>query len=106
MRASLALLLSLLAVGSSSATQPDVQRADALQYLLVQDCGSCHGLSLKGGLGPSLEAQALAGKPRELLIRTILEGRPGTAMPPWRGFLTQEEAAWLVDRLRSGEVRR
>jgi cytochrome c55X len=32
----------------------------------------------------------------------VLYGRPGTAMPPWNGLLTREEAAWLIDRLRDG----
>jgi cytochrome c55X len=32
----------------------------------------------------------------------ILDGIPGTPMPPWRSELTPAEAAWLVDRLRRG----
>ena len=105
MRASLPLLLSLLAVGHTpAAAPPNAGRADALRQLLVQDCGSCHGLTLKGGLGPPLRSQDLAGKSREMLVHTVLEGRPGTAMPPWRPFLSPTEAEWLVDLLISGEV--
>jgi cytochrome c55X len=33
---------------------------------------------------------------------TILFGRPGTAMPPWKNFLNEEEAAWIVQNLQKG----
>ena len=77
------------------------RRAELVQ-LLRHDCGSCHGLTLKGGLGPPLTSSALAGKPPEWLRATILDGRPGTPMPPWRPFLTEQEAGWLVDSLIRG----
>lgn len=78
------------------------QRQAELRNLLVQDCGSCHGLRLLGGLGPPLTREALQGKPDEFLAVTILYGRPGTPMPPWRPFLSDQEVAWLVDLLRIG----
>jgi cytochrome c55X len=81
---------------------PTSQRERELTALLLQDCGSCHGLTLKGGLGPPLLPQNLTGKPDELLLATILDGRPCTAMPPWRPLLSEEEARWLVERLRAG----
>jgi cytochrome c55X len=68
--------------------------------MLRQDCGSCHGMTLKGGLGPPLLPESLAGKSDAFLIDTILNGRPDTAMPPWRGFFSPDEAAWLVKQLR------
>ncbi|MBI5461273.1 MAG: cytochrome c [Gammaproteobacteria bacterium] len=77
-------------------------RQAQLKYLLAQDCGSCHGMTRKGGLGPALLPDNLAGKPDQLLVATILDGRTGTAMPPWRGQLTEAEAAWLVQQLRRG----
>lgn len=73
-----------------------------LQNLLVQDCGSCHGLTMKGGLGPALLPANLAEKPDAILISTILDGRPGTAMPPWRGLLDEAEAEWITATLRRG----
>ncbi|MCP4874452.1 MAG: cytochrome c [Gammaproteobacteria bacterium] len=70
-----------------------------LRNLLIQDCGSCHGLQMKGGLGPALLPRMLQGKSAEYLSRVILDGRPGTAMPPWRSLLTPVEARWMADRL-------
>lgn len=81
------------------------QRQVELLHLLKHDCGSCHGMTLKGGLGVALTPEALARRPAELLLTTILDGRSGTPMPPWRSVLTREEAAWLVDVLRTGGVR-
>ena len=83
--------------------EPDASRQQELRHLLHQDCGSCHGLTLKGGLGPPLIQDSLAGKPAAFLIQIILDGRPGTAMPPWRPLLSEADVAWLVDRLLDGE---
>lgn len=75
-------------------------RQNELRNLLKNDCGACHGLTLKGGLGPALLPENLAGKPDEFLLATILNGRKGTAMPPWQPFITRNEALWLIGVLR------
>ena len=75
-------------------------RAAVLRDFLVQDCGSCHGLTLGGGLGPPLLRERLADKPVPYLAYVILNGRPGTAMPPWSGLLTAAEGEWLARELR------
>lgn len=97
-----AVLLFLMSIILPAQADPDVNRQAQLLSLLRQDCGACHGMTLKGGLGPSLLPQALAGKPPEFLRQTILDGRAGTPMPPWRGLLSSDEVAWLVDQLRNG----
>ncbi len=97
---------SLLCLTSAAVAEVQPERQAELAYLLSQDCGSCHGLTLKGGLGPALTPQALKGKPVEFLELTILHGRPGTAMPPWQGILTAEESRWLAQRLLAGDAPR
>ena len=57
-------------------------------------------MTLQGGLGPALLPSALSGKSDDLLIATNLNGRRGTAMPPWSRFLLRDEAARLVAQLR------
>ena len=81
---------------------PDAGRQRELVHLVRQDCGSCHGMTLAGGLGPSLKPEALRDKPLESLIATIHAGRPGTPMPPWHRFLSEAEARWIVEQLISG----
>jgi cytochrome c55X len=90
-------------MAEASGTPPDAERQEELRYLLRQDCGSCHGMTMKGGLGPALTPEALAARPDEYLVYTILEGRPGTAMPPWKPFLSPEEAQWLVRSVLRGK---
>ena len=82
---------------------PDVLRQAELLHLLKHDCGSCHGMTRKGGLGPALLPENLQERSRELLVLTVLDGRAGTPMPPWRGQLSEEEANWLVEVLLRGE---
>jgi len=37
-----------------------------------------------------------------MLVSTILDGRPGTAMPPWKNLLTHDEANWIAEQLLRG----
>lgn len=97
-----AVAAGLPAAAQEASPQLQPQRIRELVHLVRQDCGSCHGLTLQGGLGPALTAPALRDKPRESLVATILGGRPGTPMPPFRGIVAEDEAAWIVDRLAEG----
>lgn len=94
------LLPLMLVTTTAFAIEPPPERQSTLRNMLKHDCGACHGLTLKGGLGPALLPEALDGKPDEVLISTILNGRKGTAMPPWQQFISHEEAIWLVGILR------
>jgi cytochrome c55X len=97
-----AALAFLMAGAAVAADQPSLPRQTELMTLLKHDCGSCHGLTMKGGLGPPLLPDTLAGKDEQVLAEIILDGVPGKPMPPWRFELQREEARWLVDRLREG----
>ncbi len=96
-------ILLLLCVSLNClAAEPTSVRQDELRHLLKNDCGACHGLTLKGGMGPALLPDTLKGKPDEFLVSTILNGRKGTAMPPWKPFMNADDALWLVQQLRLG----
>ena len=98
-----ALLLATLAwVPTATADEPSAARQAELMHRLKHDCGSCHGMTLKGGLGPGLLPAHLAERSDEELVEVILEGRPGTPMPPWDFEIPRAEAAWLVQQLRKG----
>jgi cytochrome c55X len=96
------LLFCLLAPLAAAAAEPTPERASELVRMVRQDCGACHGLTLKGGLGPALLPETLRAKPAESLRYTVLLGRPGTPMPPWNAFLTEAEADWIVRQLMQG----
>ena len=94
--------LVLMVVSAAASAQPGPARRAELLELVRQDCGACHGLTLKGGLGPPLEPAALAGKDAEQLEFVILHGRRGTPMPPWRAHLSESDVRWIVEALKNG----
>ena len=97
-------LSPLLAAPLLASNSMPLEREQELRNLLIQDCGSCHGLRLRGGLGPGLLPQQLQGKSADYLSLVILEGRPGTAMPGWRPLLSPAEARWMAELLLNGDA--
>lgn len=109
LRTALAALASLISLAAwSDEPAPSVQtpisasRRTELVRLVRQDCGSCHGMTLKGGLGPALLPETLRDKAPDDLQSVILHGRLNTAMPPWQRFLSAAEAKWIVLNLQKG----
>lgn len=76
--------------------------ADYLTNLVKHDCGSCHGIDMKGGLGRPLTVEALEGVEMETLMEIILHGIPETAMPGWHGLISESDAAWIAAGLKEG----
>ncbi len=97
-------LLAMLWFTQTAIAEVDPARQNELLYFIKHDCGSCHGMTLKGGLGPALLPETLAAKPKDYLVATILEGRINTAMPPWKSMLSHNDAVWITDQLQNGSV--
>jgi cytochrome c55X len=93
---------SLAAAAGVAASDVPAARQRELHDLVVQDCGSCHGLTLKGGLGRPLLPETLAPFPEESIADIILDGVSGTPMPPWRGLLDEADARWIAHQLKQG----
>ncbi len=83
------------------------QRGDAL---FAENCIRCHG---RTGTGKGPEALEYLPRPRNLtntpyfaslddgrILRTILDGVPGTAMPAWRDALSGDDGWTLVEKVR------
>lgn len=85
----------------SCVAEPATERQAQLRHMLTHDCGSCHGLRLTGGLGPPLTPTSLAGKESPALAAIIRYGVAGTPMPPWKALISDEEARWLAELLKS-----
>ncbi len=81
-----------------------IERQKELIYMVQQDCGSCHGMTLKGGLGPSLLPERVSVLPKQYLIDAVTHGRQGTPMPPWGPLLKQNEIIWIVEQLQVGAL--
>lgn len=101
----LQLLSSLMGIAImvvSSANALDRNRERELTHLVRQDCGSCHGMTLKGGLGGPLLPESLNDLGSESIASIILGGVSGKPMPPWQGQLSEEEALWIAEKLKEG----
>ena len=96
------LMFGVTFASSVSAAELNRERAAQLAYMVRQDCGSCHGMTLKGGLGPALVPAALKGKPAAYIKQVILYGNKDTAMPGWAALLSEADADWISERLLSG----
>jgi cytochrome c55X len=94
--------LTWSSLGAFAADGVSGARQAELTRLVRQDCGSCHGMRLTGGLGSPLTSGALRDKPAESLVATVMHGRPGTAMPPWQAMLSEADAEWIVAHLVAG----
>ncbi|RMH20607.1 MAG: hypothetical protein D6698_03900 [Gammaproteobacteria bacterium] len=81
------------------------------ETLYLKHCSSCHGES-GDGQGPrssqlnstptdftSLDGQSVLT--HERLLKAIRQGRPGTAMVPWDGLLTDQEITAIADYIES-----
>ncbi len=97
-------LLTVQIFAPAAFAELDTARQNELLYFIKHDCGSCHGMTLKGGLGPALLPETLSAQPKDYLVTTIMEGRKNTAMPPWKTMLSQEDAVWIAGQLQSGEM--
>lgn len=93
---------AVLALTATNALAEDGKR---LEHMVQQDCGSCHGLTMKGGLGRPLTLEALDALDPQAIAAIILDGVPGTAMPPWRPLLREDEALWIANYLKKGMKR-
>jgi cytochrome c55X len=96
------LMMSINSHAEANFDTPNDQRQQELIHLLKQDCGSCHGMTLKGGLGPALLPANLVDKPDHVLVGVIKYGRETLAMPAWDGILNTAEIEWLVAQLKKG----
>jgi cytochrome c55X len=101
----LAWSLAFLSGGAWSQNGDDTisaTRQQALVHIVRQDCGSCHGMTLRGGLGPALTPAALSDRSVDTLVAIVLHGRPGTPMPGWQAMINEQEARWIAQQLLRG----
>ena len=80
----------------------DGARQSQLIRMVRQDCGSCHGIQLTGGLGPALTRDRMADFPLDSLVAVIYQGRPGTPMAGWKSMISEADATWIAQQLQLG----
>lgn len=86
--------VSALAIVSTAAMAYD---ADAV---FERECQGCHGPKHQGGVGSDIRPAVVKPKNSQMLAEKILNGVPGTAMPPFKQTMSKNEAAKMVDYLQ------
>jgi len=89
--AALAVVSSGLFAGTSSMN---------VEKVFEKECQGCHGPNHEGGVGSDLRPKVIAKKNAYMLAETILNGRPGTAMPQFKEKFTKADADKMVDYLQ------
>ncbi len=87
---------------TTAAPSIDAAHQARLVRMVRQDCGSCHGIQLTGGLGPALTRERMADFPFDSLVAVIYHGRPGTPMPGWKSMISEADAHWIAHQLQAG----
>jgi len=70
------------------------------EKIFEQECQGCHGPMHQGGVGSDIRPDKVKDKNSMFLANTILDGRAGTAMPPFKGTISKQEASLMVDYLQ------
>ena len=89
--AALAVVSTGLFAGTSSM---DVER------VFERECQGCHGPNHEGGVGSDLRPAVISKKNAYTLSETILNGKPGTAMPEFKEKFSKGDADKMVDYLQ------
>ena len=96
-----ALLLALIAAAAAAipeATDAIRVQVDAGRLLYAGACANCHGAAGKGAIGPALADRDLTA---ELIRGTVLNGRVGTPMPPFKDDLDSKSLAQVLAYVQS-----
>ncbi len=97
------LLLASCGGSESAPTSTPTPSAIDTGALYETNCAACHGANRQGmtNLGPALTPQSLAEVSDAETKDTISNGRPGTAMTPWKDILNSEEIDALVHFIKN-----
>ena len=94
-QAGLQLIASARREGEADGEAPVSRRIGQLLY--QANCVTCHGAHGQGDLGPSLSTpEFLTLVDDAYLQETVVQGRPGTGMPAWRHFRTEDVASLVL----------
>ena len=83
--AALPLSVSAAAGCGASAGDPSPDQVAEGASLFAANCAACHQANGKGvpGAFPALDGSKIVNGPKDAQIAIVLNGKPGTAMPPW-----------------------
>ena len=94
----LVITAAILAAASSSLFA-DTSNMD-VEKMFEKECQGCHGPNHEGGVGSDLRPSQITKKNSYVLAEAILNGRAGTAMPPFANKMNKGDADKMVDYLQ------
>jgi nitrite reductase (NO-forming)/hydroxylamine reductase len=71
-----------------------------VEKVFERECQGCHGPNHEGGVGSDLRPAVISKKNAYTLSETILNGKPGTAMPEFKEKFSKGDADKMVDYLQ------
>ena len=83
----------------STGLYADTSKMD-VEKMFEKECQGCHGPNHEGGVGADLRPAQLDKKNAYTLAEVILNGRPGTAMPPFSEKMNKADAQKMIDYLQ------
>ncbi len=93
-------LLSTVATAAIMTTTSLVAGAFDAEKTYERECQGCHGPMHQGGVGSDIRPNVIKKKNSNMLAEVILEGKAGTAMPPFKASLSKNDAYKMVDYLQ------
>jgi glucose/arabinose dehydrogenase len=101
---SIAVVIALFASTALSSTLVGGQgrQRDPGAQTYATNCAGCHGTTITGGRAPTLfDDQWHFGGDDASIRQSIMEGRPGTEMPPFKSMLKEEDITGLIAYIRA-----
>ena len=86
-------LLDYVPYAPTDTTSADLERGARL-FNSTYGCAHCHGTNAMGAtMGTNLRTmeQRYGDEAEAIFLKTVREGRDGTAMPPWQGVISEEK---------------
>lgn len=80
------------------------ERRSELLYFVEQNCPACHGIRMRGSIGPALSKANLQHLSVNAVTLTILYGLPAKGMPAWEAQLSERDAYWIAELLKRGGI--
>lgn len=80
------------------------ERRSELLYFVEQNCPACHGIRMRGSIGPALSKANLQHLSVNAVTLTILYGLTDKGMPAWEAQLSERDAYWIAELLKRGGI--
>ena len=77
-----------------------------VEKVFERECQGCHGPNHEGGVGSDLRPTVIAKKNAYKLSEVIMNGKAGTAMPPFKEKMNKDDADKMVDYLQAFKGRK